>query len=315
MPNPHLTSTEIDNLSLISNLRGKATSVGRLIMEKAIALETSETINASIARSQRLAYPYFAVAAVLFLLQIIAGLWIATQYVWPTLWMNSFPFNLGREVHLNLLIFWLLLGLMGASYYLIPDETKSKIFSIRLAWLQLGVLGLAALGTLYSFFFMQQSQGRPITESPMPWPIFIALGVVLFLVNIGATIVRSRRYTPTAMILLIGMILLAVFYMIDFTSFSNLTVDYYWWWWIIHLWVEGAWELIAAAITAFLLVKITGVEFSKMNKWLYAEVALVMFTGIIGMGHHYYWIGTPSFWLYWGAAFSALEPVPIVMMT
>jgi len=44
-------------------------------------------------------------------------------------------------------------------------------------------------------------------------------------------------------------------------------------------------------------------------------VALTLFTGIIGLGHHYYWIGTPAYWLWWGAAFSALEPIPIVLMT
>ena len=51
-----------------------------------------------------------------------------------------------------------------------------------------------------------------------------------------------------------------------------------------------------------------------MHKFLYAEVALVLFTGIIGTGHHYYWIGTPGYWLIWGAIFSALEPIPIGLM-
>ena len=55
-----------------------------------------------------------------------------------------------------------------------------------------------------------------------------------------------------------------------------------WWWWTIHLWVEGAWELIAAAVLAFVLSELTGVERSTLNKYLYAEVALTLFTGIIG---------------------------------
>jgi len=92
-------------------------------------------------------------------------------------------------------------------------------------------------------------------------------------------------------------------------------VDYYWWWWIIHLWVEGSWELIAAALMAYLLIRETGFDRNRLHKYLYAEVSLVLFTGIIGTGHHYYWIGTPSFWLAWGAIFSALEPLPIALMT
>lgn len=266
-------------------------------------------------RSQVVAYPFFVVSAILFLLQIVFGLIIAAQYVWPTLFMDTLPFNIGRETHLNLLIFWLLLGLMGASYFLVPEETDSEIYSVPLAYIQLGVMLVAGLGTLFSFWFVQASAGKPFTESPMPWPYFIALGVVLFLVNLGVTIFRSRRWTAISVILFFGMAGMAVLYLINMVFIPNLTVDYYWWWWIIHLWVEGTWELIAAAITAFLLIRLTGIERGRMARWLYLEVALTMFTGIIGLGHHYYWIGTPSYWLFWGALFSAFEPVPIALMT
>src|SRR5512138_3508393 len=80
-------------------------------------------------RSQLLAYPYFLVSAVLFSLQILFGLTIVAQFVWPTFLMNVLPFNIGRATHLNLLVFWLLLGLMGAAYYLVPEEAKSEIYS------------------------------------------------------------------------------------------------------------------------------------------------------------------------------------------
>jgi nitric oxide reductase subunit B len=65
---------------------------------------------------------------------------------------------------------------------------------------------------------------------------------------------------------------------------------------------------------AFVLLKITGVDRQVIEKWLYVEVALVLITGIIGTGHHYYWIGTPNYWLWWGGIFSALEPLPILFM-
>lgn len=266
-------------------------------------------------RSQAVAYPYFLVSAALFFLQIVFGLIIAAQYVWPTWLMDSFPFNVGRATHLNLLIFWLLLGLMGAAYYLVPEETKSEIYSVRLAYVQLGVMALAGLGTLVNFWLFDNSRGKPFTESPMPWPWFIALGVVLFLVNVGVTIIRSRRWTAITTVLFGGMAGMAVVYLINMVTIDNLVVDYYLWWWIIHLWVEGTWELVAAAITAYLLIRITGVDRALMNRWLYIEVALFMFTGIVGIGHHYYWIGAPSYWLTWGAVFSALEPIPIALMT
>jgi len=108
--------------------------------------------------------------------------------------------------------------------------------------------------------------------------------------------------------------MLAVMWLFGIPFFKNLTLDYYYWWWVIHLWVEGAWELIAASLMAFILLKITGVDRWVIEKWLYVEVALVLITGIIGTGHHYYWIGTPNYWLWWGGIFSALEPLPILFM-
>jgi nitric oxide reductase subunit B len=138
--------------------------------------------------------------------------------------------------------------------------------------------------------------------------------VVLFLVNIGVTLFRAKRWNAITFTLAFGLVGLTLLYLFNLPFYRNLTVDYYWWWWIIHLWVEGTWEIIASAIMAYLLVKLTDADRTRLAKWLYAEVALVLFTGILGLGHHYYWIGTPRYWLLWGAVFSALEPIPLVLM-
>jgi nitric oxide reductase subunit B len=91
--------------------------------------------------------------------------------------------------------------------------------------------------------------------------------------------------------------------------------DKFYWWWVVHLWVEGVWELILGAILAFVLIKVTGVDREVIEKWLYVIIALTLITGIIGTGHHYFWIGTPEYWQWWGSVFSALEPIPFFMMT
>lgn len=126
--------------------------------------------------------------------------------------------------------------------------------------------------------------------------------------------IRTKKWTAIQGMLLGGIVMLAVMWLFGIPFFKNLTLDYYYWWWVIHLWVEGAWELIAASLMAFVLLKITGVDRQVIEKWLYVEVALVLITGIIGTGHHYYWIGTPNYWLWWGGIFSALEPLPILFM-
>jgi len=107
---------------------------------------------------------------------------------------------------------------------------------------------------------------------------------------------------------------LALLYLFGMPFFKNLNTDYYYWWWVIHLWVEGAWEVVTAAIVAFIIMEVTGVERRVVEKWLYVETGLFLFTGIVGTGHHYYWIGAPDYWLWWGGIFSALEPLPIVLM-
>jgi nitric oxide reductase subunit B len=83
---------------------------------------------------------------------------------------------------------------------------------------------------------------------------------------------------------------------------------------VIHLWVEATWEVLVGCIMAWGLMKLLGVSRRIVQTWLYIEVALMFGSGILGLGHHYFWIGTPDYWLTIGGFFSALEPVPLVAM-
>jgi len=96
--------------------------------------------------------------------------------------------------------------------------------------------------------------------------------------------------------------------------FNSLVAAEYFRWWVVHYWVEATFELIAAGAIALILLSITDVRREIIEKYLAIEVALILLTGIIGQGHHYYWIGTPGFWLFLGGLFSALEPVPLFLM-
>jgi len=125
---------------------------------------------------------------------------------------------------------------------------------------------------------------------------------------------KGKNWTVIQGTLLAGLIVLALLYLFGIPFYHNLSVDWYYWWWVIHLWVEGAWEMITAAIIAWILLKITGVPREVVEKWLYVELGLFLFTGIAGIGHHYYWLGAPKYWLYVGGIFSGLEPVPIILM-
>jgi nitric oxide reductase subunit B len=266
-------------------------------------------------QSQEIAREYFWAALPLFLLQVIFGLLGSAKYVWdydPLL--NLIPFNVARAIHINLLVFWLLLALMGATYYMVADEIKTEIYSVKLARLQLGILLASGVAAIVGYVF-RWSFGMPFLEQPTVIKLAIVVAALIFLANVALTMFTNHHtLTRTTATLLGGMVMLSIMFLFGIPFMANLSTQYYFWWWVIHLWVEGAWELIAASLVGWALIKVTGVSRARIEGWVFAEVCLVLLTGIIGTGHHYYWIGTPHYWVWWGAIFSAAEPVPIMMM-
>ncbi|MCP3668691.1 MAG: nitric-oxide reductase large subunit [Gammaproteobacteria bacterium] len=278
-------------------------------------------------QSQSVAKLYFVAAIALFAAQILFGLIIGLQYVMGDFLFPYIPFNVARMVHTNALIVWLLMAFMGAAYYLVPEESETELFSPLLAklmfWIFLVAAGLTVAGYLlvpYSALAsltmneMLPTMGREFLEQPTITKLGIVVVALAFLFNIGMTILKGRK-TVVNLVLLMGLTGLAVFFLFAFYNPTNVVLDKYFWWWTVHLWVEGVWELILGAILAFVLIKVTGVDREVIEKWLYIIIAMTLITGIIGTGHHYYWIGTPEYWQWWGSVFSAMEPIPFFMMT
>ena len=278
-------------------------------------------------QSQAVAKPYFVAAIALFVAQILFGLIIGLQYVWGDFLFPEIPFNVARMVHTNTLIVWLLFGFMGAAYYLVPEEAETELVAPWLAtvmfWVFLVAAGLTVLGYLLVPYAslaemtgndLLPTMGREFLEQPTITKVGIVIVALAFLFNIGMTILKGRK-TVVNLVLLIGLAGLAVLFLFAFYNPTNLVLDKFYWWWVVHLWVEGVWELIMGSILAFVLIKTTGVDREIIEKWLYVIIAMAFITGIIGTGHHYYWIGTPEYWQWWGSIFSAMEPIPFFMMT
>lgn len=276
--------------------------------------------------SQAVAKPYFVFALMLFAGQIIFGLIMAMQYVVGDFLFPAIPFNVARMVHTNLLIVWMLFGFMGAAYYLIPEEADRELHSPKLAILLFWVFAVAGVLTILGYLFVPYAglakmtgnellptMGREFLEQPTITKIGIVVVCLGFLYNIGMTLLKGRK-TAINVVMMTGLIGLAVMFLFSFYNPENLTRDKYYWWWVVHLWVEGVWELIMGSMLAFVLIKITGVDREVIEKWLYVIIAMALITGIIGTGHHYFWIGAPGVWLWLGSIFSALEPLPFFAM-
>ncbi|SDR33753.1 cbb3-type cytochrome c oxidase subunit I [Pseudovibrio sp. Tun.PSC04-5.I4] len=262
--------------------------------------------------SQKVAYAYFIAALGLFAIQVLGGLLAGWIYVAPNFLSEILPFNIIRMIHTNALIVWLLLGFFGAAYFLIPEESEREIHSVKLAYLQLIILVVGTLGAVGSYL-MGIHEGREFLEQPLWVKVGILVAALIFLYNISMTVLKGRK-TAITNILLIGLWALSLLWLFAFYNPDNLSLDKMYWWYVIHLWVEGTWELVMAAILGFLMLKLTGVDREVIEKWLYIIVATALFSGILGTGHHYYWIGTPGYWQWIGSVFSALEVIPFFLM-
>ena len=264
-------------------------------------------------QSQKVAYWFFATCMLLLSLQLVYGFIMGFAHMGMDGLHNIIPFNTARATHTNLLVMWLLAGFMGAAYYIIPEEADRELISVKWAYIQLIALVVTGVAAIIGFHF-NWWEGRKFLEIPRPLDFLVVVDVLLFIGLIGGTIWKGRRYTTTSMVLFFGLLMAALLYLPGMIPTDSQTHDSYWRWWVVHLWVEGVWELIMGAILSFLLIKLTGVDREIIEKWLYIIVGFTFLSGILGTGHHYYYIGTPRYWLMIGGVFSALEPVAFLGM-
>jgi len=264
-------------------------------------------------KSQKVAYWFFALSMLLLTLQLVYGLIMGFAHAgWDGL-HNFIPFNTARAVHTNLLVVWLLSGFMGAAYYIIPEESQHELVSVKLAYVQLISLALVGVAAIVGYHF-NWWEGRKFLEIPRPLDYLVVVNVLLFLGIILLTLFKGKRKTTTALVLSMGLLFAALLYLPGMLSLDSQVLDSFFRWWVVHLWVEGVWELIMGGILAFLLIKLTGVDREVIEKWLYVIVGLTFLSGILGTGHHYYYIGVNKIWLIVGGIFSALEPLAFLAM-
>ena len=272
------------------------------------------------------AKPYFIFALVLLAGEILFGLILGTQYIAGDFLFPEIPFNVARMVHTNLLIVLILFGFMGATYYLVPEESERELWSPWLAIATFWIFAAAGVATILGYLLVPYAtlaeltynnilptMGREFLEQPTITKIGIVIVALAFVLNVGMTVLKGRK-TVITVVLLTGLVGMALFFLFAFYVPENLVLDKFFWWYVVHLWVEGVWELILGAILSFVLIKVTGVDREHIDKWLYLIIAMTLVSGIVGTGHHYFYIGTPSYWLWIGSIASAVEPLPFFLM-
>jgi nitric oxide reductase subunit B len=276
-------------------------------------------------RAQRLGLKYLAGSTVMFGAMIAFGLLSAIYYVRPGFLFNVFNFSTAKIIHIDGLVIWLLMGFIGAIYWFLPQELESELEGITLAellfWvfcavvaIVVAVLILVQYGPASESTMWFVNQGRKYVEAPRWAAIGVVIVAGVFAYNVVATAVKARRITGIVAVLIADLVPLLVLYLDAFPEMTNMSQDLFWWWWLVHLWVEATWEVLIGCIMAWTLIHLVGASRSVVESWLYVEVAMVLGTGILGLGHHYFWIGTPRYWLAIGGVFSAFEPLPLLGM-
>jgi len=275
--------------------------------------------------SQKIALMYFTVAIILFGAQLLFGLIAAYQFINPEFLFNVLPFSVARMLHINALIIWLIMGFIGGIYWLLPSETGRDVVGAKIGKLAFFLLTAAVTVVVLVYIFKQIgkgdfftmwfiTEGREYIEAPRWADIGIVIVMLMIYFNVAATVLKAKRITGLLGVLLVDLLALAGLYTAGMFFTPNITHDQFWWWWVVHLWVEATWEVLVGVLMGFALMHVLGTPRRIVEGWLYLEVLLVFGTGILGLGHHYYWIGTPEYWLGIGGFFSSLEPIPLVAM-
>jgi nitric oxide reductase subunit B len=287
--------------------------------------------------SQRATAKFFVVAALLFLVQTLLGGKMAHDYADPTGFYgfnisNLLPFNLARTWHLQLAIFWIATAWLGMGIFIAPlvsgrePRGQKHLVNILFGALLIVVTGslagewLSVKGYLGNLWWWLGTQGWEYLELGRIWMLLLiaGMGIWLFIVFRGlraALHAESDRGGLTHL-LLYSSAAIPAFYCFGLmvNRGSHITMADYWRWWLIHLWVEGMFEVFAVVVIGFLMVKLGLLTARSTLRATYFQLIILLASGIIGTGHHYYWIGAPEAWMALGSVFSALEVIPLSLL-
>jgi nitric oxide reductase subunit B len=307
--------------------------------EPKAAPETDPLFNVKPTPSMRATKKYFYVVIGLLLAQVAMGS-ITAHYAVEG---HSFfgvplgeylPWVVSRTIHTQFGILWIATAWLATGLYISPllsgyEPPLQKLGVDVLFWALLfivvgstafGWLGtLQHLGTGFSFWI--GNQGLAYTSMGRVWQILLFIGLMFWLLLMGRALMPALKNRKTEGRGLIGMVFLSatcigLFYASSLAWGQNThySMIEYWRWWLVHLWVEGFFEVFATAVIALIFARLGLIRMSTANRAIVAETIVFMFGGILGTLHHLYFTGTSTAIIAVGAVFSAFEVVPLALV-
>ncbi|MFB6341123.1 nitric-oxide reductase large subunit [Saccharicrinis sp. FJH62] len=288
--------------------------------------------------SMKATLKYFWVVTALILVQILMGVITAHYGVEGSGFYGlpldkMLPYSISRTWHIQLAIFWIATSWLATGLFIAPAisgrEPKYQRFGVNFLFIALLIIVVGSLagqwmgvmqklGLIENFWFGHQ--GYEYVDLGRFWQIFLLIGLVLWLFLMGRAILpalkQKNEHRHLLTMFLIASIAIAAFYSagLMWGRQTHLAMAEYWRWWVVHLWVEGFFEVFATVAIAFLFVRMQLIGSKIATSSVLFSTIIFLSGGIIGTFHHLYFTGTPTAVLALGASFSALEVVPLVLM-
>ena len=288
--------------------------------------------------SQKATVKYFWIVSALLLVQVVMGVITAHytvegQAFYGLPLSKILPYSISRTWHVQIAIFWIATSWLATGLYYAPAisgyEPKYQRLGVNFLFIALLIIVLGSLvgqwmgvmqklGLIQNFWFGHQ--GYEYVDLGRFWQLFLFIGLVIWLLLMARAImpaIRKKSDSRNLLILfLVSTVAIAAFYGagLMWGRQTNLAMAEYWRWWVVHLWVEGFFEVFAAVVIAFLFVRLHILKPTTATVAVLLSTVIFLLGGILGTFHHLYFTGTPTAVLALGASFSALEVVPLVMM-
>ncbi|MDA3869791.1 MAG: nitric-oxide reductase large subunit, partial [Gammaproteobacteria bacterium] len=243
------------------------------------------------------------------------------------------PFTVSRTIHTQFAVLWIATAWLATGLYIAPaisgHEPKYQKLGVNvlfyaLLFIVVGSTVTGWMGTLQNsgteFSFWIGNQGLEYTSMGRIWQILLFIGLLFWVTLLGRGLWPALK-TPSESRGLIAMVFLAALCIGGFYATSlvwgprtHYSMIEYWRWWLVHLWVEGFFEVFATAVIALLFTRLGLIRASFAHTAIVLETIVFLFGGILGTLHHLYFTGTPTSVIAIGGMFSALEVVPLAMI-
>jgi len=297
--------------------------------------KTDPLASIKITPSMRATAKYFWVVMALFLVQILLGATTAHyqiegQEAYGFALSEILPYSLTRTWHTQLAVLWIATAWLGMGLYIGPaisgHEPKFQRLGVNFLWVCLIVIVVGSfagqwfavmqkLGLDKNFWFGHQ--GWEYVDIGRFWQWFLFVGLMLWLTLVGRALWPAIRHggesRSIVSLLFLSVVAIGIFYAagLMWGEHTHLSMVEYWRWWVVHLWVEGFFEVFAVAVIAFLFTRLGLLQVRTATIAVLFATIVFMAGGVLGTLHHLYFTGTPTAVIAIGASFSALEVVPL----